>query len=94
MSIVIKIGGMFLEFCPSCKSFMVPKGKGSKTVLVCSRCGKKVTKFSAAKYKITESGERKRGEISVIEEDAKKDTEEQRKYLIDLYGREFYDSEE
>lgn len=73
---------------------MVPKGKGSKIFLVCSRCGKKVTKFSASKYKITESGEHKRGEVSVIEEDKKKDIEEQRKYLIDLYGSEFYDSEE
>lgn len=73
---------------------MVPKSKGNKTFLVCSRCGEKVTKFNPAKYKITESGEHKRGEIPVVEGGRKKNVEEQRKYIIDLYGSEVYDTEE
>ncbi len=73
---------------------MIPKSTRSKTVLVCRRCGAKVDKFSASKYKITERAKRKHGDILVVEEDKKKKSEEERKYITDLYGTEMYEMEE
>ncbi|MFH1774256.1 MAG: hypothetical protein ABH874_04780 [Methanobacteriota archaeon] len=83
-----------MEFCPSCKSFMIPKNTGNKTVLVCRRCGTKVDKFSASKYRITERARHKHGDILVVEEDKKRKSEEERKYITDLYGSEMYEMEE
>lgn len=83
-----------MEFCSSCKSLMVPKNSKSGTVLVCSKCGHKVKKFKVGKYRIKESVNRDRKDILVIEERKRKTTEEQRKYLTDLYGKEAYEASE
>lgn len=83
-----------MEFCPKCKSIMVPKVQGKKTVLVCRSCGYKAEHFSASKYKITESVQHKRGDILVVEGKKKKSADEERKYEADLYGTEMYEGEE
>lgn len=73
---------------------MVPKNTGNKTALVCKRCGTKLDKFSASKYRITERVKRKHSDILVVEEDRKRKSEEERKYVTDLYGTEMYETEE
>ncbi len=83
-----------MEFCPSCKSYMIPRNNKKKTVLVCRNCGFKIKKFSPEKYRITEDLKREPSEIIVIEESRKKSTEEQRRYITDLYGNDVYVYEE
>lgn len=83
-----------MEFCSSCRSIMIPKSAGSKTILVCRGCGRKLKNFSVDKYRITESNRRKVEDILVVEGGRKKSTEEERKYLIDLYGSDVYEAEE
>jgi DNA-directed RNA polymerase subunit M/transcription elongation factor TFIIS len=73
---------------------MVPKNTGSKTVLICRSCGHTSEKFSAEKYKITENIRHRHGDILVVEESRKRPSEEERKYIVDLYGNEMYEMEE
>lgn len=73
---------------------MVPKNTGCKTVLICRSCGHTSNKFNAEKYKITENVRHKHGDILVVEESRRKHPEEERKYLVDLYGNEMYEMEE
>lgn len=87
-------GGCFLEFCSSCKSLMVPQNSENRKVLVCSLCGHRVEKFNVGKYRIKEDVNRGRKDILIIEEGKRKTTEEQRKYLTDLYGNEAYEASE
>lgn len=82
-----------MEFCPSCKNFMVPKGT-KKKVLVCRSCGLEVNKFKAEGYKIKENNRHKHGDILVVEVERKKTAEEQRRYYTDLYGNEIYETED
>lgn len=65
---------------------MVPKEVDSKKILVCRSCGHEKKKVKVGEYKITESGGNKTRDIVVIEEEAKTDVEERRRYLDDLYG--------
>jgi DNA-directed RNA polymerase subunit M/transcription elongation factor TFIIS len=73
---------------------MVPKNSGNKTVLVCRRCGYEVAKFKAYKYKIVENIRHKHGDILVVEGKSKRDIEEQRRYIVDLYGKETHEESE
>lgn len=73
---------------------MIPRNTGGKTVLMCRSCGHTSEKFSAEKYKITENIQHRHGDIPVVEESRRKHTEEERKYIVDLYGKEMYEAEE
>lgn len=73
---------------------MLPKIEKKKTILVCKGCGRKIVKFKANKYKITENVKHRHGDILVVEEEKKKTSEEERKYISDLYGTEMYEFEE
>lgn len=73
---------------------MLPESKGSKAVLICRGCGYTADKFSAEKYRITESVHHKHGDILVVEEDRKKQPERDRRYLVDLYGNGMSEVEE
>ncbi|RMF89277.1 MAG: hypothetical protein D6733_06625 [Methanobacteriota archaeon] len=75
-----------MEFCSQCKSLMVPKNVGSRTVLVCRGCGHEKKKVKVGEYKITEESRNKKPDVMVVEEEMKKDIEEQRRYMEDLYG--------
>lgn len=75
-----------MEFCPECKSLMVPKNVGEKTILVCRMCGREKKKIKVREYKITEAQRNRRGDVLVVDEDQKRDIEEQRRYMEDLYG--------
>ncbi|MBU2560151.1 hypothetical protein KKA03_04570 [archaeon] len=86
----IKSGGYYLEFCSSCKGLMVPKNSKKGITLVCGKCGHELKKFTATKYKIKESVDRKRRDIAIIEEEKKKTTPDERRYVNDLYGTETY----
>ena len=83
-----------MEFCPSCKSFMVPRSTNGKKVLVCNGCGHTMDKSSVEKYRITENFHNKPDDILVVENAGKKKTEVDRRYLVDLYGKEMYEFEE
>jgi DNA-directed RNA polymerase subunit M/transcription elongation factor TFIIS len=67
---------------------------GKKTVLTCRSCGKVVKKFETKEYKIAEKVEHRHGDILVVEKTEKRGSEEERKYLVDLYGKETYELEE
>ena len=73
---------------------MVPKNSKKGIILVCRKCGHEIKKFTAKKYKIKESVSRNRSDILVIEEEKKKTTKDDRKYITDLYGNETYISSE
>ena len=75
-----------MEFCSECKGLMVPKHVKKKIVLVCRVCGREKKKVKVGEYKITEPSRNKRGNVVIIEEESKKDAEEQRRYIDDLYG--------
>ncbi len=75
-----------MEFCSECKSLMVPKNTGSRTILVCRGCGREKKKVKVGEYKIQETSNRKRGDVVIIEDESKLDLEEQRRYMDDLYG--------
>lgn len=75
-----------MEFCPTCKNMLLPRNKGNKTILVCRICGHEVKKFREKEYTITEDSQRARKEIAIVEESEKKDVEDQRGYMEDLYG--------
>lgn len=75
-----------MEFCSDCKSLMVPKVMGTKKVLICRGCGKKKKKLKVGEYKISEAPLNRHGDVPIIEEDNKKDLEEERRYMGDLYG--------
>ena len=83
-----------MEFCSSCKGMMVPKNTKKGIVLVCRKCGHEIKKFTAKKYQIKENVKRGRGDILIVEEERKKTTPDQRKYITDLYGNETYEIEE
>jgi DNA-directed RNA polymerase subunit M/transcription elongation factor TFIIS len=70
---------------------MVPKNNGNKIVLICRNCGREIKKFSASRYKITEKARRKGSDIPILEGGRKKSSEEERRYIIDLYGKEVYE---
>jgi DNA-directed RNA polymerase subunit M/transcription elongation factor TFIIS len=65
---------------------MVPKNQGSKKVLVCRGCGREKKKINVGEYKIRETSRNKHGDVVIVEEEIKKDAEEQRRYMDDLYG--------
>lgn len=73
---------------------MVPQNTGNRKVLVCRLCGHEIKKFKVGKYRIREDANRDRKDILIIEEGKRKITEEQRKYLTDLYGNEMYETPE
>jgi DNA-directed RNA polymerase subunit M/transcription elongation factor TFIIS len=73
---------------------MVPKNSKKGIKLVCSKCGHEIKKFTAKKYKIKESVSRDRRDIAIIEEEKKKTTPDERKYVNDLYGTETYGASE
>ncbi len=73
---------------------MLPDSEGDKTVLVCSSCGRVIKKFKIGEYRITEDVKHKEGDIMVVEEERKKPSEKDRKYIADLYGTEASESEE
>ncbi len=84
-----------MKFCPECKSVMLPRRTGRKTVLTCSSCGHTVKKFRIGDYKLKEGAEHKHArDILIVEEKKKKDAEEERKYIVDLYGTETYEGED
>jgi len=83
-----------LEFCPECKSFMVPKKVGEKAVLTCRGCGKEVSSFKPSAYRITTTAQRTRRDIPIIEGQKRGEREEDHRYLTDLYGGGVYESEE
>lgn len=83
-----------MKFCPSCKSVMLPRLEKKKTILVCRNCGKVIKKFETKEYKIAEKVAHKHGDILVVEDDKKREAEEERKYIVDLYGSESYESED
>ncbi len=83
-----------MKFCPTCKSVMLPQADGKKTVLICRNCGKVIKKFVSKEYKIAEKVKHKHGDILVVEEEEKKGLDEERKYIVDLYGKESYDLED
>ncbi|NOZ77478.1 MAG: hypothetical protein GXO65_07495 [Euryarchaeota archaeon] len=83
-----------MEFCPSCKSFMVPKKVGEKTVLACSGCGHETSKFKKDSYKIITTTRREHRDIPIIESRDTGDKEEQHRYFNDLYGDVSTESEE
>lgn len=69
---------------------MVPKNSKKGITLVCSKCGHEIKKFTAKKYQIKEDVNRDRRDILVIEDEKKKTTKDDRKYINDLYGNETY----
>ncbi len=73
---------------------MVPQNSEDNTVLVCRKCGHKVKNFSVGKYRIKEDISRDRKDILILEEEKRKTTKEERKYLTDLYGNEMYEVSE
>ncbi|MEE8167330.1 MAG: hypothetical protein V3T58_00470 [Candidatus Hydrothermarchaeales archaeon] len=82
-----------MRFCPSCKSFMLPRNEGSKTVLTCSSCGRTIKKFRIRDYKLTKDMKHKHWDILVVEGEKTKISDEKRKYLADLYGTEAYEED-
>ena len=83
-----------MEFCSSCKNLMIPQNTGNRKVLVCRLCGHEIKNFKVSEYRIKEDTNRDRRDILIIEEGKRKTTEEQRKYLTDLYGNEMYETPE
>lgn len=75
-----------MEFCSECKNLMVPKEVDSKKILVCRGCGREKKGYVKRDYKLIEEGAHKEAEVPVIEEEAKNNAEEKRKYNDDLYG--------
>jgi DNA-directed RNA polymerase subunit M/transcription elongation factor TFIIS len=73
---------------------MVPKNSKKGITLVCRKCGHEIKKFTAKKYKIKESVSRDKRDILVIEDEKKKTTKDDRKYITDLYGTETYQATE
>jgi O-acetyl-ADP-ribose deacetylase (regulator of RNase III) len=65
---------------------MVPKSTGGDKVLACRSCGREIREFSPTKYKITKESRQRGGDIPVIEGGKRKASDEERKYIIDLYG--------
>jgi len=72
---------------------MVPRNVDGRVILVCRQCGLEVDKVPDEKYKITENRRAKRNDILIIEGGRKKAEEEERNYLMDLYGKEGYGEE-
>ncbi len=70
---------------------MLPKKEKNKTILVCTKCGYKIAKFEKKKYKITKEIDVKPKDVAVIETEKKKKSEEERRYMQDLYGKEVYE---
>ncbi len=83
-----------MEFCKKCGSLMLPKKEKNKTILICSKCGHKIAKFEKDKYKITKDVDMKPKDVAVIETEKKKKSEEERRYIQDLYGKEVYEISE
>lgn len=77
-----------MQFCSSCKSLMIPKNSKKGIILVCRSCGHEIKKFTANKYKIKEAVTKDRTDIAIIEEEKRKTTKDDRKYITDLYGTE------
>jgi DNA-directed RNA polymerase subunit M/transcription elongation factor TFIIS len=73
---------------------MVPQNVDGRVLLICRQCGLESEKVPAEKYRITESRREKRKDILVVEEERKKAEEAERRYLLDLYGKEGYEGEE
>ncbi len=73
---------------------MVPQNSEDKIELVCRQCGHKVKNFSVGKYRIKEDINLDRKDILILEEGKRKTTQEERKYLMDLYGNEMYEVSE
>jgi DNA-directed RNA polymerase subunit M/transcription elongation factor TFIIS len=73
---------------------MVPKNSGKRTILVCRSCGREVKRFSANKYKITEEARSDHRDILVVEGERRRASEEERRYMTDLYGNEMYEMTE
>jgi DNA-directed RNA polymerase subunit M/transcription elongation factor TFIIS len=73
---------------------MVPKNSKKGITLVCGKCGHEIKKFTAKKYQIKEDVSRDRRDIAVIEDEKKKTTKDDRKYITDLYGNETYQASE
>jgi DNA-directed RNA polymerase subunit M/transcription elongation factor TFIIS len=65
---------------------MVPKNNGSKPVLICRGCGKEKKKVKIGEYTITEAPKNKHADVFFVEEESKANTDENRKYMYDLYG--------
>jgi DNA-directed RNA polymerase subunit M/transcription elongation factor TFIIS len=73
---------------------MVPKNSKKGITLVCRKCGHEIKKFTAKKYQIKEDVSRDRRDIAIIEDEKKKTTKDDRKYITDLYGKETYQATE
>jgi len=73
---------------------MIPKVVKDKHILVCRSCGREVSKFKTREYRITEVNRRRGRDVVIVEGEKKRTTEEERRYLEDLYGTEVYISED
>ncbi len=56
-----------MKFCEKCKSLMVPKKKGTKTVMVCTSCNATDEKVEHATIRETVADKKK---MDIIDEDA------------------------
>ncbi len=73
---------------------MVPGRTNGKRILICRNCGHTADKFSAEKYRITENVRHKPRDILVVEDGGKRKHGVDRRYLVDLYGKEMYEFDE
>ena len=65
---------MIMEFCDKCGSVLIPQKKGSKIILICSKCGKKKTTTKKKDFKITVSTKKKPDKIIVVSKKENLDT--------------------
>lgn len=75
-----------MEFCPKCKSVLLPKKVNEESYLFCRKCNYKKKKIKRNEYKIVTESHEKAKEIAIIEEERKADREEERRYMQELYG--------
>jgi len=63
-----------MEFCKKCGTLMVPQKKGSKTVLICRKCGTtKGGKIDSRMFKIKTKRKNEKKEVVVVDKKSKLD---------------------
>ncbi len=62
-----------MHFCKKCGSLMVPKKEGKKVVMVCRKCGAKITKVEKSDFKFSTASVKKASEVIVIDKRSQKD---------------------
>ena len=86
-----------MEFCENCGKILLPKKKGKKKILVCSKCGAEFDIDDNSKYEVEQAVTHKSseiGEVIAIDEDSSMSEEEieaRRERFIE--GIDFFETE-